>query len=517
MESINISNMTPQSILVKDAFTRLVPSATLTAIGDAKGVGSDTNLVYSYERPLRQVMSQADFMREYDVNAHKINSLKYYPNALMKDKEGKVAAKIKSRIAIAWQKRILVKRLATLTGNNVNIRLSNSKRTAKDQQMLNDFREGWENSNIENLIYQSIRADGIVGDVAANLFMKNGKLGWRVFSFMDGDVLYPQYDPMTGRLAVFGRRYTIKDKEDNDIYEYLDVWDDTHYMRYKQTRKGLVGMVNKVKDALGYDGWVVDQKPIPHGFNRIPIAYDRYGEPFWANSQDCADLYELTVSQLAENNQAYALRILYALGGEIEMVSNLDGTPSMINSTEPNTKVGFLEPADSSKSFELQLSILEKAIMRNSFASETPELKSGSDLSSLTVRMLLMDSYQQALLDAQHFQSFLDDVVDLFKFGYGIESGRSSDFEMLKVKAEIFPYVFMSETEQVSNILQLRSAGALSKRTASELAYELGYAINSEYERIVQEEREELIGEQTAQKGSSQQNVVNDARNKVNG
>ena len=517
MESINISNMTPQSIMVKDAFTRLVPSASLTSIGDAKGVGSDTDLVYSYERPLRQTMSQADFMREYDVNAHKINSLKYYPNALMKDKEGKVAAKIKSRIAVAWQKRILVKRLATLTGNNVNIRLSNSKRTSKDQQMLNDFREGWENSNIENLIYQSIRADGIVGDVAANLFLSNGKLGWRVFSFLEGDVLYPQYDPMTGKLAVFGRRYTIKDKNDNAVYEYLDVWDDKFYMRYKQTRKGLVGMVNMVKGALGLDGWVVDQKPIAHGFNRIPIAYDRYGEPFWANSQDCADLYELTVSQLAENNQAYALRILYALGGEIEMVSNMDGTPSMINSTEPNTKVGFLEPADSSRSFELQLSILEKAIMRNSFASETPELKSGSDLSSLTVRMLLMDSYQQALLDAQHFQSFLDDIVELFKFGYGIETGRSSDFEMLKVKAEIFPYVFMSETEQVSNILQLRSAGALSKRTASELAYELGYGINSEYERIVTEEREELIGTQTAEKGSSQQNVVNDARNKVNG
>lgn len=516
MESINISNMTPQSIMVKDAFTRLVPSASLTSIGDAKGVGSDTTLVYSYERPMRQVMSQADFMREYDVNAHKINSLKYYPNAFMKDKEGKIAAKIKSRIAIAWQKRILVKRLATLTGNNVNIRLSNSKRTSKDQQMLNDFREGWENTNMENLIYQAIRADGIVGDVAANLFMSNGKVGWRVFSFLDGDVLYPQYDPMTGRLAVFGRKYTVRDSKDNVIDEYLDVWDDTYYMRYRQTRKGVVGMVNKVKDALGYGGWVIDQEKTAHGFRRIPIAYDRYGEPFWANSQDCADLYELTVSQLAENNQAYALRILYALGGEIEMVSNIDGTPSMINSTEPNTKVGFLEPADSSKSFELQLNILEKAIMRNSFASETPELKSGSDLSSLTVRMLLMDSYQQALLDAQHFQSFLDDLVELFKYGYGIESGRSSDFEMLKVKAEIFPYVFMSETEQVSNILQLRSAGALSKRTASELAYELGYAINSEYERITAEEREQLVGN-LAEKGSSKQNVVNDARNKVNG
>ena len=57
----------------------------------------------------------------------------------MKGKEGKISAKIKSRIAVAWQKRILVKRLATLTGNNMNIKLSNSKRSQKDQQMLGDF------------------------------------------------------------------------------------------------------------------------------------------------------------------------------------------------------------------------------------------------------------------------------------------------------------------------------------------------------------------------------------------
>ena len=123
-----------------------------------------------------------------------------------------------------------------------------------------------------------------------------------------------------------------------------------------------------------------------------------------------------------------------------------------------------------------------------------------------------MDSYQQALLDAQHFQPFIDGVVELFKYSYGIETGRLSDFESLQVKAELFPYVFMSETEQVANIMQLRSAGALSRQTASEMAYELGYGINSEYERITKEERDMLIGTQVVQPNSTN-NVVNNARN----
>lgn len=505
--------MKPQQILVKEAFTRITPSPNMTSIGEAKSLGTDFNLNYVYETPQRQIMSQADFLREYDVNAHKINSLKYYPNALMKGKDGKIAAKIKSRIAIAYQERILTKRLVTLTGNNVDLKLANSKRSKKDQELLNLFREGWDTHNLETCLYQAIKADGKTGDCAVCFFLKDGKIGWRVFSYENGDVLYPHYDPITGKLAVFGRLYSVRDDKNNEITSYLDVYDDTHFIRYRQDKKGARGALNKFFNILGMDNWVEDVPATPHNFKRIPIAYDRYGEPFWAKSQDSIDLYELTISQLAENNQAYALRILYALGGEIDLQTNIDGTPSVINSPDPNTKIGFLEPAESSRSFELQLNVLEKAIMRNSFASETPELKSGSDLSSPTIRMMMMDSYQKAQDDALHFQPFLDDVVELFKYGYGIELSKSSDFNLLNIKAEIFPYVFMSETEVVSNIVQSVAINALSRRSASEMLYDLGYGVISEYDRLLEEEREKLIGTQTVQQGSSSNNIVNTARN----
>ena len=516
MESINISQLTPQEILVKEAFTRIIPSPNMTSIGEAKSIGSDMGLSYSYDTPQRQLMSQADFLREYDVNAHKINSLKYYPNALMKDSEGKITAKIKSRIAIAYQERILTKRLVTLTGNNIDLKLANSKRSKQDQEMLNLFREGWDTHDIETCLYQAFKADGKTGDCAVCFYMDNGKVGWRVFSYENGDILYPHYDPITGKLAVFGRMYSVRDAKNNETVRYLDVYDNQNYMRYRQDKKGVKGIYNKFMGVLGMEGWVVDLEPRPHNFDRIPIAYDRYGEPFWANSQDAIDLYELTISQLAENNQAYALRILYALGGEIELQTSMDGTPSMINSAEPNAKVGFLEPADSSKSFELQLQILEKAIMRNSFASETPELKSGSDLSSPTIRMMMMDSYQKAQDDALHFQPFLNDVVELFKYGYGIESERASDFNTLKIKAEIFPYVFMSETEVVSNIVQSVAINALSRRSASEMLYDLGYGVISEYDRLIEQSREELVATQPAVQGSSSNNVVGKAREAAN-
>ena len=476
MDTINITTMTPERILQKPAFRRTIPADIITQSGPVYRRGSINSLDSSRENLRFDLMTQADFLREFDVNAHAINSLKYYPNPLSKDTDGKIYQKIKTRVAIAFQEQIFIKRLATLVNNNINLRIIASDSGAQDQQMLARFREGWELHNMENALYESIGADGKVGDVALCFYLSSGTVGWRVFSYEKGDVLYPHFDPMTGRLVLLGRKYSMMD-EDGMYTEYLDVYDDTSYMRYR----------------IGPDGdgaaaaWEVDIDAIPHNFPFIPVAYDRYGEPFWAKSQSLIEQFEYAISQLCENNQAYALRILYAFGAEMDMKSTVDGTPTMINSDTTDAKVGFLEPADASNSFTLQLKTLKEQIFKSSFAVETPELKSGSDLSSLTVKMLYADAYQMGLIDAQHFQAFIDDIIRIFKYGYGLESGMSSEFALFKVKGEIMPYIFMSETEEVANIVQLKGIGALSQKTASERAYEMGYAVNSEYDRVRRE------------------------------
>ena len=512
MNSINIQTLSPKDILVKAAFKRALPSECLTVSCAGFQTG---DAAAQYEEgcdPLRfELLTQSDFLREFDVNSHKINSLKYYPNPLRKDDDGKFYAKIKSRVAIGFQERIFVKRLTALVGNNTNLRITSAKPTEKDQEMLGKFREGWEKCNIENAIYEALSADGKTGDCAVCFFVKNKKLGYRVFSFEKGDILYPHYDPETGKLALFGRRYSLRDGDDKEISEYLDVWDEKYYARYKKDKKGIKGAKNKVKDLLGLNGWVIDQPLVRHNFKTIPIAYDRYGEPFWANSQSLIDSYEMAISQLCENNAAYALRILYSFGEEMDMKSSIDGTPLSINSPDPNARVGFLEPADSSNSFTLQLSTLEKNIMRSSFAVETPEIKSGADMSSLTVKMLFADAYLKALDDSMHFQPFLDSIVELFKYGYGIEVGQSSDFNTFGVKAELFPYIFQSETEVINSIVQLKGIGALSQRSASEMAYEYGYGVVGENERINQEAHDALVGPQPA--SNKDTNVIANARN----
>ncbi len=494
--------MTPDKIRVKESFKRLVPPNQVSPGPSlAPRAAGYATANYNIDPLVYELRTQADFMREFDVNSHLINSMKYYPNPFSKDSDGKVYQKIKSRVAVGFQSRIHTKRLTALIGNNVSHRLIRGfKNSETAQEWLADFREGWEEKNMEVAIHEAISSDGKTGDCAICFYLSKDRMGWRTFSFEKGDILYPHYDRLTGEITLFGREYTEGDP-DGEQTTYLDVWDETCYIRYKKSPKD------------GNKTWEIDGPRAPHNYPMCPVSYHRYGAPFWSPSQNLIESYELSLSQFAENNAVYALRVLYTIGEEMEVISSLDGTPQRIDSTDPNAKIGYLEPAECSGSFEKQLTILEKDIMRSSFAVETPEIKSGSDMSSLTVKMLFADSYLKALEDSMNYQMFLDRTTSLFKYGYGVEVGHRSDYNKYRVKAELLPFVFMSESETVNALVQLVGSGVLSKQTASEQAYNSGYGTADEWSRILNEAHEEYAGQQSATAAKQSTSVVSDLRN----
>ena len=492
---MDIRTMEVKQILRKQSFRRAIPSDD--ARGELHYGGSpdyDTNaanLPIKYWYP-----TQDDFLREFDPSSHRINSIKYYPNLVWTEEQtGACKAKVRSRVSVAWQRRIHTKRLVALTGFDPDITLPRSKTDEKSHEGLKLFKEGWANKDMDTAIHLAISADFKVGDVAIAGFKSKGEFGYRIFSYEKGDVLYPHCDPMTGRLGAFGRKFIVeetnpKDEAFTEKVAYLDLWDDKYYMQYRQ----IPSWERKEKEDKE---WEVSVKPALHKFRSIPVAYHRYGEPVWAGSQSLIEQNELALSQLSENNAQFALRILYSLGAEFEMDTSSDGTPLQISSTDPNAKVGFLDNAEKSSSYELELNKQEKEIMRCSFAVETPEIKSGSDISSLTVKTMMQDSYVKALDDSKEYQGFLNDVVRIFAEGYGTEKGNEADMVSLGVKAKLQPWVFMSESEVVNTVVQLVSVGVLSKRSAIEYIYEtLGLGSVDEAERVLQEAHDELVGQQ---------------------
>ena len=480
----SIGAMTPNQIIRKKVFSVPIPSG---GFGNAPLVRPGKIMTFPVEDIAREVRSQSDFLREFYPSSHKINHIKYYPNTMYVNKEtGAYQAKVRSRIAIGFQNRILIKRKESLLGNNVGMRLIAN---ATDQKMIDRmafYREGWEDRDMEVAIDKAIDSDFSTGDCAVYVFMDKGKVAWRAFSYKDGDILYPHYDSLTGELTLFGRAYRQTDWDGNSSL-YLDVVDSTHFVTYKQAEN----------DA----GWEMEGNPVPHGFPFCPVAYHRSDDgPVWSMSQSLIEGYEIALSQFSENNAAYALRILYTLGGDMEVMTNTDGTPARIDSVEANAKVGFLEPAQGADgAFAAQLAIMEKNIMRGSFAVETPEIKSGADMSSRTVKMLFADSYVKALADSLEFQPFINRVASLFKHGYFMEKGRVSEAESLRIKAYLDPFIFLSENDVIAAIQQLVAAGCMSRKTATELAYNIGYSSPDEINRITQEAHDELVAAQEAQ------------------
>lgn len=474
---MDILTLNPNEIMErKPRFRR--PKPAMISPTDASG---GNTIAYDY-------VTQADFLREYDINSHKINSLKHYPNLVSVDNK-KINAKVLARVAVGWQDYIHTRRVATLTGNGIDLKIAS--RSNKNQELLNITKEGWAMKCINDIIYEAISADGKVGDAAVCAFLDNGKFDMCVFSYEKGDTLYPVYDPQNGKLAVFGRKYTFGDTV------FMDVYDDKNYIRYKETERG----------------WETDCEAKAHNFQEIPIAYTRYGMPFWGLSQQLIDSYELSLSELAENNRAYALRILYSLGKKFSLSSTLDGTPTRIDSADPNAKVGFLEPADASKSFELEFMTKKKDILRSSHVIETPEMKAGSDVSSLAIKMMFADQYLKGLNDCHFYQKFVNKILRLFLYGYGVECGMVSDMAHFGVIARMYPYIFMSENEEVNSIVQLAGVNVLSKRSAAEEAYNLGYGVTDEIDRLNQERHDELLGDiERLAETERVKNVVNESR-----
>lgn len=493
MTTPSISNYTPQDILRKEPFRRLLPSEDL-AVGMAKFTPASGASEYKEGNLAYEVLTQAEFMREYNVNSHKINSYKYRPNPFNKDTNNEVHQKILSRTAVPMQAIIHLKRTVALTGKGVRKRILSPEVSATDQEKLAAWQAAWARKGMEKAIRDFIYSDGKVGDSAVCLYLSDGKLGWRAFSYEKGDTLYPHYDPITGELALFGRKYAVRSDDGKEMVQYLDVWDKKNYMRYRYNQTGVQGAVAKGKKALGLSPWMVDAKPVPHKFSRVPVVYDRYGEPFWAQSQECIDQIEMVLSDLSENNRAYALRILLAFGQDMHVTTDFNGTPSLIESSDPNAQAKFLEPADSSGSLDVQLKWLKDMAYKGSFIVETPEIKSGSDLSGLAVRTMFADSFLKGQDDADHFYPALQELSDLFTYGWGIESGEPSAWSNFHVQLEIEPFVFMSESDEINALVQLKGIGAISRRSATERAVDMAYGVASENERVLQEEHDALLG-----------------------
>lgn len=496
MDAIKVNNF--RKILVKKPFFELAPKGYMTHDGYCRNEVSDNEDPQMPQDTLyRVIKTQKDFLREFYPTSHKIFDKDLYPDIWRKNPEdGKWYVQEIQRTAFAFQQVVHTKHTLHLTGNDIQFELAGDPEMKKQEEYINllaKFKKGWYMHDMEIRHYEAVSSYMKVAEAAVvGYFDKNKKFGTRTLAFDRGDTLYPQTDPLTGELVVFARKYNDYDEEGNEKTEWVEVWDDRKFYRFKkQVNEGVVKeTIKRIAKIFGIDDYsCVEEKD--HGFPFIPVAYVRNDDgPCWSAVQKNIEDYEEAFSYLCENNKAYAFPImkLKGDGDDITVVGDTDGSAKMIQITDTNGDADFINGTDASDAFATQLNKSYDLIYELSFTVKPPELKSG-DLPGVAIKLLYSPAIEVAENDAKKMHPFLDQLVRICKYGIGMEEDCMATMTWLPIHAWVEIYVHQNKSEIITNLATAVQNGFLSKQTASERCPD--FPVNDEYDRIMREKKEE--------------------------
>lgn len=448
------------------------------------------------------IVTQSDFLRELHPSGHLIHDHKHYPNIFRKavlenvDSEtGETTTTTRfyeemvPRIAFAFQKLISLKQCIHLCGNDVQFDPTKAELSSAEEKSIQLFRNGWLEKDMEVAFYKLAKSVKNTGDGAVVGFMNGNKFDWQILTFEKGDRLFPKYDH-SGRLELFARTFIDYDENSNEKVRWVEIWDNKNLTRMKSAASS----DNEETQMTFYDKYKIDGYELveqsPHGFDFVPVAYMRdENGPSWSDTQDLIDEYELSFSQMAHNNKTFGEPIMVFKGDDINCVpDDLSGSIKTID-MDSESDVKYLEGQSASESYMKQLDTLYKMIYETASVVIPPELKSG-DLPAAALKILYSPAYEKATEDCHLFSDVLSMLVNLFKHGYGIETGNFITFRNLPLKWWLKPYVHVNWTATVTDIVQCVQNKILSKQTATERISE--YSTPDEFQRLLNEQEQEV-------------------------
>ena len=496
MDVLNIREILTKKPFFTISSTRNVMS--MTPVTDKHNTVDKDN-----DKALYYILSQEEMLRQYYPSGHKINNELLFPDIWKKDPEtNKWYKQSITRCALAFQQIITTKHIIHIVGNDVQFELSEDEKSSQKDgldgeleasielqdddstKLLSIFKSGWIDLDMEIRFYEAVRSYMITADCAiVGFIQKDGTPSFRTFSFLNDDKLYPHINNITGEMELFARKYYDYDDEGEAVTEWVEVWDDTYIYRCKHSLKPK-NVTSFIKTIFGLNGFEIVEQ-VRHGFPFCPVAYARNEDgPCWAAGQQTIENFEEALSYFFENNKAFAFPILLLSGDGIELHGDMNGSVKSISIDSSDGDAHFLENNDISASYNTLLTKFYDLIYEQTFTVKPPELKSG-DLPGVALKLLYSPAIECAICDAQKLQPFLNKLVKMVKFSWGLKKECQADLMKLGINAWIEPYVHQNDSELVTNLATAVQNNIISCKTASERLSK--YTKNDEFERILKQ------------------------------
>lgn len=496
MDVLNIREILTKKPFFTISSTRNVMS--MTPVTDKHNTVDKDN-----DKALYYILSQEEMLRQYYPSGHKINNELLFPDIWKKDPEtNKWYKQSITRCALAFQQIITTKHIIHIVGNDVQFELSEDEKSSQKDgldgeleasielqdddstKLLSIFKSGWIDLDMEIRLYEAVRSYMITADCAiVGFIQKDGTPSFRTLSFLNDDKLYPHVNSITGEMELFARKYYDYDEEGEAVTEWVEVWDDTYIYRCKHSLKP-TNVTSFIKTIFGLNGFEIVEQ-VRHGFPFCPVAYARNEDgPCWAAGQQTIENFEEALSYFFENNKAFAFPILLLSGDGIELHGDMNGSVKSISIDSSDGDAHFLENNDISASYNTLLTKFYDLIYEQTFTVKPPELKSG-DLPGVALKLLYSPAIECAICDAQKLQPFLNKLVKMVKFSWGLKKECQADLMKLGINAWIEPYVHQNDSELVTNLATAVQNNIISCKTASERLSK--YTKNDEFERILKQ------------------------------
>ena len=434
----------------------------------------------------RQVVTQEQFIRELDPNAHDVLFDDNIPSICLKTKNNGFQEIKFSKMAVPFQRNIKNKQLLHLTGNNLVFTLveTNPNETQRNNFVI--FKQYWDLRNQDGMKNKMVDTQLSYGDAGLLYYFDyKGRIKSRILSYADGYVLCPHNDQNGDR--ILESVYYIKDN-----VEYIDSYDDTYMYRYKKEL-----LVNESEDT----GWVLEP-PIAHGFDEIPLITKR-GDVAWNNVQNIITSYEILYNVFNAIQRRHGWGLLYVKGKFKNNAEKIAGSV-ILNDTSLEGKgdAKFLTPPTPQGTLDTLQLMLETIQLGSSTTFILPkDVKTGGDISGIAIQLTQSLDIENALQKVIDWQNVADKMVRLFKYGLskelvakGVSKTAITEFEDLHINAKFKVWKPMNDYEYNQMLTILTGAGILSKETGIEKNTE-----SSPDELIrVEKEHQALIDEQIA-------------------
>lgn len=464
-----------------------------------------------------QLLTQEDFMREVEPSAHDINS-KYqstrpiYDVCTKTDADGNIIKDEKGNplnewvitgfdtletVRYGWQKRIDLSKAAYMGGK---VWICHEDKEHELGEKLNSWQD---TAGLDMAWQELVKSCFLTGDGAIYLYQVGNTLTYECFSYLKGDVLFPDYDE--NHNPILYRLYALRGKQAVDIYAcgYIETWvqgdkedDSEKAISWWQKFSGWFAKGLDWKSTIkSEDGWRrLSHKDTQISAELCQAIYFRVDDCPHGVAQLEIEALERASSFVAEGVRSSSQPVLFVKASNIDTLPAQDshgktigvkGSVDELNAADAK----FLGVPDLSNIATIDLANKKESILRSTLSTEiTAEIfRSGAD-SSAAISLLFTDETLWLKNEFTLFYPQLKNLVEVFKALVAKIEGNG-EIATMRTSCGVDFYFPRNEAERLRMELDQVYARTKSRRAAMA---DIGNQHSEDYEQIKKEWEEEL-------------------------